>query len=357
LKSSRPRDVRPLAAITAGDPCGIGPDVILQSLSALNPRLRWVVIGDLRVFQQAARRRRRALPHWDVIRTPREAQRGRRLMFLDCAHPGRFTPGRSSRRAGRASLAYLERAVSLWKQAGLKALVTAPVTKWAIQASMPRFTGHTEYLARAMRARDVVMMFAAERLRVVLLTRHLPLDRVTAALDARLISSTLRVTAKALREQFGVARPRLAVCGVNPHAGEAGTLGTHERRIMAPVLRRLRASGVRCDGPFPADGFFAQAHAYDAVVCAYHDQGLIPFKMAARDKGCQVTLGLPVVRTSPDHGSALDIAGTRRAHPGSIRYALRMAARLASRGISSPPRAAGPPARSAARLALGRSRA
>jgi 4-hydroxythreonine-4-phosphate dehydrogenase len=329
LKSSHPRDIRPLAAITAGDPCGIGPDVILQSIASLDPRLRWVVIGDLRVFERTARRLRRCLPAWRIARTPAEAAAGSsRLTFLDCRHPGRFTPGRTSPAAGRASLAYLRHAVALWRGHGLTALITAPVTKWTIQAAMPRFVGHTEYLTAAMRARHTVMMFAAERLRVVLLTRHVPLRDVTRSLTPALVSTTLRVTAAALRRQFGIARPRLAVCGVNPHAGEAGVLGTHEQRVMIPVLRRLRASGLRCDGPFPADGFFAQAHPYDAVVCAYHDQGLIPFKMAARDEGCQVTLGLPLVRTSPDHGTALDIAARGRANPGSMRYALRLAARL-----------------------------
>jgi 4-hydroxythreonine-4-phosphate dehydrogenase len=193
-----------------------------------------------------------------------------------------------------------------------------------------------------MGAREVAMLFVSQRLRVVLLTRHLPLRRVPLALTPRLIRSTLRLTARALQTQFRIPRPRLAVCGLNPHAGEAGQCGEEEVTRMTPILRALRAGRILCDGPFAADGFFAQQlhparsngaprTRYDAIVCAYHDQGLIPFKMVARDAGCQLTIGLPIIRTSPDHGTALDIAGRGIAHPGSMIYALQLAAQLGRR--------------------------
>ena len=305
-------------AITAGDPSGIGAEIILKAIPAIprNARRRLVIIGDRAVFAQAAERLKRSVP--------------RPLAFLDCSHPSTFRPGRSSAAAGRASLAYLKRAVALWRAGRIQALVTAPVTKWAIGRVEPSFIGQTEYLARAMGRREVVMMFVSDRLRVALLTRHVPLARVAAAIDRPALRRALRLTADGLTAYFGIRHPRLALCGVNPHAGEAARCGEEERAVMLPVLRSLRRQGVVCDGPFAADGFFAgRPERYDAVVCAYHDQGLIPFKMVARDRGCQLSLGLPVPRTSPDHGSALDIAGQGIANPGSMIYAIRLAMTLA----------------------------
>jgi 4-hydroxythreonine-4-phosphate dehydrogenase len=212
------------------------------------------------------------------------------------------------------------------------ALVTGPVTKWAASGAGGAFAGQTEYLARATGRRGVVMMFVSDHLRVVLLTRHMPLREVPGALTRRRLEAALRLTASALRRHFGARRPRIAVCGLNPHAGEHGLFGDEERTVLLPVLRRLRRAGFSCEGPFAADGFFARGVPYDAVACWYHDQGLIPFKLAARDAGCQLTIGLPMVRTSPDHGSALDIAGRGIAQPGSMRYAIALARRLARAG-------------------------
>ena len=325
----------PVIAVTAGDPCGIGPEIILKTLARGVPsRARLIIIGDHAVFERTARRLRRRLPAWRIIasRSWRSAEAAKPpLTFLDAGRFPHAIPGRSSREAGAASLAYLDLAISLWRHGRVHALVTAPVTKWAVRRVEPSFVGHTEYLARAMGAREVLMMFASDALRVVLLTRHLPLARVPAAITGPRLRRALQMTASSLRREFGIRRPRIAVCGINPHAGEASPESV-EQAIMRPVLRSLRRRGLSCDGPFAADGFFASARGYDAVVCGYHDQGLIPFKMAARDRGCQVTVGLPIIRTSPDHGSALDIAGTGIANPGSMRYALALAAMLSSRG-------------------------
>lgn len=306
-------------AVTAGDPCGIGPEVILKALRHARWRHPLLVIGDHAVFERTARRL--------GIRLPWRASRS--ITFLDCGHRRAFAPGRSSAAAGRASLDYVDAALGLWRAGRARALVTGPVTKWAAARSHPGFVGQTEYLARALGVRDVVMFFVSDRLRIALLTRHLPLGRVPSSVTRALLSTSLRLTARSLTTQFHIPRPVLAVCGLNPHAGE-GTPGSEERRVIEPVLRALRHSGIRCDGPFAADGFFASASSrrYDAVICAYHDQGLIPFKLLARDRGCQMSVGLPLVRTSPDHGSALDIAGRGCADPGSMRYALRLAARL-----------------------------
>ncbi len=301
--------------ITAGDPCGVGPEIILKALQSkrLNRAVQWVVIGDAVVFKQAAKRLRLNFP----------AQ-----LFVDCPQSHSFSPGRTSAAAGRASLAYLDAAMRLWRLGSLHGVVTAPITKWAIQQSHPAFVGHTEYFAKATRARQVVMMFAAEKLRVVVLTRHIPLKAVSAAITKRLVISATRMVVAALQKDFGISNPRAVICGINPHAGE-GRKASEEAQVLIPALKVLRSSGIACDGPVAADGYFAQPTQHDVVICPYHDQGLIPFKMAARDSGCQVTLGLPFIRTSPDHGSACDIAGKGMADPGSMIAALNLASRLA----------------------------
>lgn len=334
----------PVLAVTMGDPCGIGPEVILKSLARWPSRLgRVVVVGDLRVFEQTAKRLRQRLPSWHVVsRRLSGVCALSPLVVVDAAHREAFRPGRSGAAAGRASLDYLDLALEVCRRGGAQALVTAPVTKWAIARVAPRFVGQTEYLAKACRAASPVMMFVAARLRVVVLTRHVALRDVPLRVTPSLMRTTIAVTATGLRKHFGIRRPRLALCGLNPHAGEAGAFGAEERRVAAPVLRAFRRKGVTIDGPFAADGFFACLSAgargrqanpqgYDAILCWYHDQGLIPFKMLARDEGCQLSLGLPFIRTSPDHGSALDIAGRAQAHPGSMRYALELAARCLRR--------------------------
>ena len=304
--------------LTAGDPCGIGPEVILKALSRPLPsRVRVVIIGDVAVFEQTARRLGRRLPRKNTIE------------FLDLAHRQRYAPGKSGAASGQASLDYLDAAIHLLRRGRADGLVTGPVTKWAIERAGHSFHGHTEYLAKALGAPAPVMMFVSPTLRVVLLTRHVALREVPRRVTPALLRHTVRATAEGLRRYFGVRRPRLAVCGLNPHAGEAGMFGGEEQRLLAPLLRACARDGLRLEGPVSADGFFVNPSGYDAVLCWYHDQGLIPFKLLARDTGCQLTLGLPIIRTSPDHGSAPDIAGKNLAHPGSMRYALELAARLA----------------------------
>jgi 4-hydroxythreonine-4-phosphate dehydrogenase len=255
----------------------------------------------------------------------------RRIVFLDLAHPWPFEPGQSSARAGAASLAYLDAAIQLWRQGLTRAVVTAPVTKWAIERTGRRFVGQTEYLASALGASFVVMMFVSSRLRVALLTRHLALREVSSRVTRTLVRKTCLLTMDGLRRWFGIRAPRLAVCGLNPHAGEAGLFGHEERRVLRPVLRAFKHDAAVLDGPFAADSLFADPRGYDAVICCYHDQGLIPFKLMARHRGCQFSLGLPIVRTSPAHGTALDIAGKGLANPGSMRYAIELAANLIQR--------------------------
>ncbi len=323
-------DGAPRLVITAGDPSGIGPEVVLKALT--HRRLessRVLILGDRRVFDAAHRRLRLPPLRWRMLGAGARWTEPRGVTLQDFGHRHRFRPGHSDRHAGAAAADYLDAAIGLWRHGQLDALVTAPLTKSSVALARRGFTGHTEYLAGATRARHVVMMFVSPHLRVVLLTRHLPLRRVARALTPGDIRVTLQVTVDAMRRQFGLRHPRLVVCGLNPHAGEAGRLGHEEQRLLAPALRAVRRA--RLIGPVAADGYFAAPSEGDAVVCWYHDQGLIPFKMAARDTGCQVTLGLPFVRTSPDHGTALDLAGQGRAHPGSMGYAIDTAQRLVAR--------------------------
>lgn len=320
-------------AITAGDPCGIGPEVVLKALAAPLPKgVRVIVIGDLAVFTNTAAKLRMPLPRWTVAPLDDLSRlEARRIGLLDLGHPHRFTPGKTGDAAGAASLAYLDAGIRLCRRGAAQGLVTAPVTKWAIERTSARFVGQTEYLAQAFSAPAVAMMFVSERLRVVLVTRHVAIREVPVRSTKALMQQTIDLTVRGLRRHFAIRSPRLAVCGLNPHAGEGGLFGAEERRVLLPVLTRLRRRGVRIDGPLAADGYFAARPSHDAVICWYHDQGLIPFKLVARDRGCQLSLGLPVVRTSPDHGSALDIAGRGAADPGSMRYAIRLAADLAAR--------------------------
>ena len=304
--------------ITAGDPCGIGPEVILKALGSkqINRRVHWVVIGNALDFKKTAQYLRHKHPA--------------RISFIDCPSAHSFRPGESSAASGLASLEYLNESVRLWRKGLIQGVVTASITKWAIQKSFPSFVGHTEYFAKATRTRSVVMLFAAEKLRVVVLTRHIPLKAVSRVVTKSLLASAIRMIATSLKRDFGISKPRVVVCGINPHAGE-GRPASEESKVLLPVIKALRREGIRCEGPVAADGFFAGPVKQDVVIAPYHDQGLIPFKIAARDSGCQVTVGLPFIRTSPDHGSALDIAGQGIADPGSMIYALNLAAKLVVR--------------------------
>lgn len=228
----------------------------------------------------------------------------------------------------------IERAVELVQDGQASALCTAPIHKAALQEGANfAFPGHTEFLAHLAGGVEVVMMLAAPQLRVVPATIHIPLSRVPSALSADHLRRVIEITQQGLERYFGIARPRLAIAGLNPHAGEAGRIGTEEQNWIAPLLDELRASGAKILGPLAADTMFhAAARArYDAAIAMYHDQALIPIKTLAFDEGVNVTLGLPFIRTSPDHGTAFDIAGTGRANPSSMIAALRLAAQMAEK--------------------------
>jgi len=227
-------------------------------------------------------------------------------------------------------LGAIKEAVSMLKKGRARALVTAPVTKSAINRAGTPFKGHTEYLAALTKTRRFAMMFYSEPMKVTIVTRHLALKKVAGSLTREKVETAIYLTDKALKKYFRLKRPRLAVCGLNPHAGEQGLMGEEERKIIIPAVKRAEKTVSGVKGPLPGDAAFYMAYhgMFDAVVAMYHDQGLAPFKMLAFNKGVNVTLGLPFIRTSPDHGTAYDIAGKGIADPGSMKEAMKLAARI-----------------------------
>ncbi|MBL8382857.1 MAG: 4-hydroxythreonine-4-phosphate dehydrogenase PdxA [Burkholderiales bacterium] len=338
----------PAVAVTTGEPSGIGPD--LAMMLAARPRARagarLVLVGDADLLARRARRLGIA-PLRRVIAADDVAPAGASVMHVPLArreHAGRPDPAN----AGYV-LRTLDAAVDGCAGGRLAAIATAPVHKGVINDAGIAFTGHTEYLAARTGARQVVMMLTGGRpvLRVALATTHLALRDVAATLDRASLARTIEILDADLRGRFGIARPRILVAGLNPHAGESGHLGREEIEIIAPVIARLRRRGIALDGPLPADTLFTPAVLArgDAVLAMYHDQGLPVLKYATFGQGVNVTLGLPLIRTSVDHGTALDLAASAaraaRADPGSLITAFRLArdlARAARRRPAQPDR-------------------
>jgi 4-hydroxythreonine-4-phosphate dehydrogenase len=316
----------PVLVMSCGDPSGIGPEIAARIAADDGPPFAW--IGDPAHLPAGAR--------WQEVTGPTEATAlpAGTLAVLRHDFPAAAPPGRPDPANAPAIISAIERAVGLVQAGAASGLVTCPINKRAlIEGAGFAFPGHTEFLAHLAGGCDVAMMLACEGLRVVPATIHIPLAAVPRALNRAGLARTLRLTHAALVRDFGIAAPRIAVAGLNPHAGEGGAMGDEERTLIAPVLESLRAEGLDLAGPLSADTMFhAAARArYDAAVCMYHDQALIPIKTIDFAGGVNVTLGLPFVRTSPDHGTAYDIAGRGVADPASLRAAVRMAAGMAAR--------------------------
>jgi 4-hydroxythreonine-4-phosphate dehydrogenase len=306
-----PGAATPTIAVTTGEPAGIGPELAAALLAEDWPA-RIVLIGDRGLLESRG------------TRPVAESN----LLHVPLAVPSQ--PGRLAAANAPYVLATLDAAVDGCVAGRFDAMVTAPVHKGIINDAGVRFTGHTEYLAERTGAPLPVMMLAGGGLRVALATTHVPLAAVSATLTAARLAAVLRILDADLRGKFGIVAPRILVCGLNPHAGEGGHLGREETEVIEPVLRALQAEGLRLTGPVPADTAFLPERlaGHDAVLAMYHDQGLPVLKRAAFGHGVNVTLGLPIVRTSVDHGTALDLAGTGRADPGSLCEALRVALEL-----------------------------
>ena len=319
----------PILAITPGEPAGIGPEILLR-FHAAHPDFRLLAVADPELLASAAERLGCSadIAAWEPGQpVPQGRLACCPVSLRRTAEPGRLDPINAA-----YVLETLTRAVELVQSGEAAALVTGPVHKGVINDAGIPFTGHTEFLARQAGVERVVMMLAAPGLRVTLVTTHLPLREVADAVTADRVEATIRITWSALRDRFGIDAPRLQVLGLNPHAGEGGHLGREEQTVIEPVLRRLRREGLSLQGPVPADTAFnpPRLETCDAVVAMYHDQGLPVLKHMGFGQAVNVTLGLPFVRTSVDHGTALDIAGSGRADAGSLYEAARLARALAA---------------------------
>ena len=304
--------------ITLGDPAGIGPEIVAFALAAAPGewRDRWIVYGDREPLERGARAIGVALPAVTVVGEGTGAH---------------SVGGKPDEASGAAQVGYLEAAVAAAQRGELAAIVTAPISKtWAKRAGFA-FPGHTEMLAARLGARDVVMLFAGPKLKVALATVHVPLAEVARTLTTAGLRRTIELLAESLVRDFAIAAPRIGVVGMNPHAGEGGLLGTEDRDVIAPALSPLLPATL--SGPLVPDAAFRDAlHGkYDALVAIYHDQGLIPVKLVDFDEAVNVTLGLPIVRTSPDHGTAYDIAGKGIARAVSMQRALSLAHEMIER--------------------------
>ena len=328
-------------AVSIGDPAGVGPEVIARSWEArvsagLSP---FVVLG-----AEAALR-----AVWDgpiaLVSTPAEAAGvfGHSLPVISVGQLDAVQPGQPSRDGAALAFAALEAAVALAISGEAAAMVTAPVSKSELKAVGYTWPGQTEFVAErsGVDPEDAVMMLAGPNVRTVPVTIHIPLRTVPDVLTTEMILQRAEVTARALRQDFGIPEPRLAITGLNPHAGEDGHLGTEDQTIIAPAVAELRRRGWLAEGPLPADALFAPhiRGRYDAMLCMYHDQALIPVKALDFDQGVNMTLGLPIVRTSPDHGTAFNIAGKGIARPDAMIAALKMAALCAERRAEAAARA------------------
>jgi 4-hydroxythreonine-4-phosphate dehydrogenase len=324
-------DKRPVLAITMGDPAGVGPEVIVKALDHAQvwDVCRPLVVGDARWMAEAAQLVGTDRPVRPIQKMV-DAQGGAFLEVLDLANvdAGRLARGRVSPEAGQAAYEYIQQAVRLALTGEVAGVVTAPINKEALHAAGVPFAGHTEMLAALCEANDVAMMLVADRLRVSHISTHISLRRAVERVTPERITRVAGLTQAALT-RMGLAA-RIAVAGLNPHAGEGGLFGTEEREIIGPAVKAAHAEGMNVSGPYPPDSIFLRASQgeFDAVIAMYHDQGHIPVKLLGFYEGVNLTLGLPIIRTSVDHGTAFDIAGTGRADERSLLAALRLAAQM-----------------------------
>jgi 4-hydroxythreonine-4-phosphate dehydrogenase len=326
---------RPLLAITIGDPAGIGPEVVLKALqqTEVYERCRPLVLGDRRVLERAAPWVGAADLGVEIVDTPgvgRYSPGAVTLLDLANASPERCPVGQVSAAAGRAAVEYVFRACDLALEGAVDAVVTAPLNKAAMNLAGFAYAGHTELLAERTRAGQVSMLLVGPQLRVVHVSTHVALAEAIRRVTPERVLATIELAQRSC-VALGIAAPRIAVAGLNPHAGEGGLFGDHEQLAIVPAIQQAREQGLDVSDPQPPDTVFLRATkgAYDIVVAMYHDQGHIPMKLLAFDSGVNVSVGLPIIRTSVDHGTAFDIAGTGQASESSLLAAIDVAVRMA----------------------------
>ncbi len=321
---------RIVIGITHGDVNGIGYEIILKTLSDIRVLEAFVpvIYGSTKAASFYRKHLDLQAVNLNIINTVEELN-PKKINIIDCAEDDlKVELGRSTPEAGKAAFSALEQAVSDLKKGSLDALITAPINKKNIQSADFHFPGHTEYLEENFgTGTPALMLLINDVMRVAVVTGHIPVDEIAAKLTTKLIVQKLLVFNKSLKTDFSIIRPRIAVLGLNPHAGDEGVIGDEEQSIIIPALKEAEKQGIVCVGPFPADGFFGsgQFNKYDGVLAMYHDQGLIPFKTVSMESGVNFTAGLSVIRTSPAHGTAYDLAGKNVASEDSFRQAIYMA--------------------------------
>lgn len=327
-------DARPILAITMGDPAGVGPEIVLKALAHpdLFDRCRPLVIGDRRMLERAAGWLGQAAPAFEQVTDPAEARFAAGtipLLDLHNADPQAIPPGQLSAQAGRAAVEYVTRACDLAMAGSVDAMVTAPLNKEAMHLAGFDYAGHTELLTERTGAQQVSMLLVGPGLRVVHVSTHVSLAEAVRRVTTQRVEEVIDLAWRACRA-LGIEQPRIAVAGINPHAGEGGLFGNEEMRAIQPAVDAARARGLDVSDPQPPDTVFLRAvrGEFDIVVAMYHDQGHIPMKLLAFDSGVNVSMGLPIIRTSVDHGTAFDIAGTGRASENSLLAAVDVAVQM-----------------------------
>jgi 4-hydroxythreonine-4-phosphate dehydrogenase len=324
---------KPVIGISLGDINGIGPEVVLKALA--DPRIldmmTPVVYGSSKVlgyYRKALKMNNFQYHHMQGAALEDQVN------VVNCWQEViEIQMGQSNPEGGKAALLALQKAVEDLKAGRIEAIVTAPINKQNIQSDEFKFPGHTEFFTKAFDTKDSLMLLCSGSLRVGVVTGHVPLQEVPQLITKERVQYKLNILERSLRQDFGIGKPRIAVLGLNPHAGEEGLLGTEELEVIIPVIQDIKQKGRLVFGPFPADGFFGSGayQKFDGILAMYHDQGLIPFKTLAFEQGVNYTAGLPIVRTSPDHGTAYDIAGQNIASESSMREALYLACDIARR--------------------------
>lgn len=323
-------------AITLGDPNGIGPEVVLKSLSdpLLKNRVEPILVGSLKILKIHADILGRRLP--PIVEGLSGSLPKFGVRIIDILSPKPDVPvdlGKVTPQAGGMAMQSVDEAIRLTVEQKVDGLVTAPISKLAIAQAGYKFPGHTEYLAEKTGVKKQVMMMVSDEMRISLMTDHIPIHQVSNQITTNGLVTKLKAVNLSLIRDFGILRPKIAVLGLNPHAGEGGVLGEEEKKIIVKAIKDVANRGVIALGPFPADAFFGNKMycGYDAIMAMYHDQGLIPFKTLSFGLGVNYTAGLPIVRTSPDHGTAFDIAGSSKANEGSMIQAIHLATSIAHR--------------------------
>ena len=316
--------MKPVIAVTMGDPAGVGPEILIKALNdaRVKKAASVIAVGDMGVLKEAAKRLR--------LKGPQDEQ----VISVTNLDMKKLKTGKPSKLSGEASIAFIEEALYMTAIGDADAFVTCPISKEAVKKAGFGFPGHTEFIAHLTGTEEFVMMLGGRDLKVVLVTIHEPLRKVAGLVTIESVLKTITITDKAFKADFGIKKPRIAVCGLNPHAGEAGMFGDEDKKIVEPAVKRARRAGIDAVGPLPSDTVFYRAvrkKEFDCVVAMYHDQGLGPLKLLHFDDGVNATLGLPVIRTSVDHGTAFDIAWQGKASHESLVAAIEMAAGMAAR--------------------------